>query len=279
MATHLVSIQWLEEHLADAHVVVLDCRFVLGQSQAGREAYLQDHIAGAFYCDLEQDLSAKVEAHGGRHPLPNLEELAAKFGGIGIDANTTVVAYDDQGGAMASRLWWLLQYMGHAQTFVLDSGYAQWKAAGHPTTAELPTATPATFALAVQPELVYHVEDVKRQMGQPGVILIDSREERRYLGLEEPIDPVAGHIPTAIHHFWKDSLTEAGTWKSAEEQRQRFAELNPESEIIVYCGSGVTATPNVLALREAGFQNVKLYAGSWSDWISYSENPIATGEE
>ncbi|PWK16392.1 sulfurtransferase [Tumebacillus permanentifrigoris] len=276
MSSHLMSLHELAENLSNPNVKILDCRFVLGQPHAGREAYLQDHIPGAFYCDLEQDLSAKVEAHGGRHPLPNLDELAAKLGGIGIDAQTTVVAYDDQGGAMAARLWWLLQYLGHDKTVVLESSYTHWKHAGHPTTSELPHATPKTFTPSIQHTHVYHIDEVKKRLGQPGVTLIDAREERRYLGLEEPIDPVAGHIPSAINHFWKDSLTEEGSWKQAEQQRARFEDLNPDDEIIVYCGSGVTATPNILALREAGFQNVKLYAGSWSDWCSYPENPIGT---
>ncbi|KEO84806.1 sulfurtransferase [Tumebacillus flagellatus] len=275
MSSQLVSLQWLSDHLHDSNVRILDCRFALGQSHSGRDAYLQDHIPGAFYCDLEQDLSGIVEAHGGRHPLPDLDELAAKLGGIGIDADTTVVVYDDQGGAMASRAWFLLRYLGHDKTFVLDGTYSHWKAAGRPITDEIPTPTAKSFTPSIQDEQVYHIDDVKKRIGQPGVTLIDSREERRYLGLEEPIDPVAGHIPTAIHSFWKDSLTESGTWKSGDEQRERFSDLNPDDEIIVYCGSGVTATPNILALREAGFRNVKLYAGSWSDWCSYPDNPIA----
>ncbi|MBL0385310.1 sulfurtransferase [Tumebacillus sp. ITR2] len=276
MSSNLVTLQWLADHLNDADVKILDCRFALGQPHSGREVYLQDHIPGAFYCDLEQDLSSKVETHGGRHPLPNLDELAAKLGGIGIDATTTVVAYDDQGGAMASRLWWLLRYLGHEQTFVLDGTYSHWKSAGLPSTSELPTAEPKTFTPSIQDAHVLHIDDLKKRLGNPGVTLIDAREERRYLGLEEPIDPVAGHIPSAVNHFWKDSLTDAGTWKPADAQRARFADVHADDEIIVYCGSGVTATPNILALREAGFQNVKLYAGSWSDWVSYPENPIAT---
>jgi len=279
--SHLVSMDWLVEHLNDPEVRVVDCRFVLGQPHAGRESYLAGHLPHALYFDLELDLSAPKSKHGGRHPLPDIRELSDKLGAAGIDANTKVVAYDDQGGAMASRFWWLMQYLGHEQTYVLDGGYTKWQAAGHPVTDEIETPQATTFTPQPQAHLLVGIDELKTKIGQEGVTLIDSREAVRYRGEQEPIDPVAGHIPSAINHFWKDSLTETGEWKSAEEQQARFGDLNSEGELIVYCGSGVTACPNILALRQAGYQNVRLYAGSWSDWISYSENQVATakGEE
>lgn len=277
--SRIKSVEWLKERIDDPQVVVVDCRFVLGQPEAGRAAYEEGHIPGAFYVDLEKDMSGPKAEHGGRHPLPDLGTFALKLGEIGVSDAIQVVAYDDQGGAMASRFWWLLHFLGHENTFVLDGGLAAWKAQGLPLTREAPQATPRTFVPRVQSHLLVSMDDVKERLGRPGTVLIDSREEKRYLGLEEPIDRVAGHIPGAVNHFWKEGLRDDGRWKSGSEQRERFQAIRPEDEIIVYCGSGVTACPNILALTEAGFANVKLYSGSWSDWISWPSNPIATGRE
>lgn len=276
---YIVEPAWLYERLNDPNIVIADCRFVLGQPDAGRQGYEAGHIPGAVYADLERDLSGPIGPHGGRHPLPEPEQMAAAFGRMGIDAAKTVVAYDEQGGAMASRLWWMLRYAGHDNVRVLDGGFGAWKAAGYPTSTEPAQVRETTFKLALQPDMLLTAQDVRARLGRAGTKLVDSREPRRYLGLEEPIDPVAGHIPGAVNRFWKDALDESGRWKPAEGQRERFADWDRGEEIVVYCGSGVTACPNVLALTEAGFHNVKLYGGSWSDWISYKDNPIATGEE
>jgi thiosulfate/3-mercaptopyruvate sulfurtransferase len=290
----IVSLTWLAERLINikskdmlgpSDLIVVDCRYTLGQPNAGREAFAEGHIPGAVYLDLEQDLSGPKSKHGGRHPLPDLGAFTIMLGKIGIDDTATVVAYDDQGGAMASRFWWMLHFLGHSNVFILDGGYSQWKAAGYPTDNLIqpvyirPNLRERSFKPHVQSHLLVSVNEVKDKLGQSGTVLIDSREERRYLGLEEPIDPVAGHIPGAINHFWKDSLNEQGQWKNAEEQAERFSNIPADKELIVYCGSGVTACPNFVALKEAGYENVKLYAGSWSDWVSYEDNPIATGEE
>jgi thiosulfate/3-mercaptopyruvate sulfurtransferase len=276
---YIVEPAWLYERLNDPNIVIADCRFVLGQPDTGRQGYEAGHIPGAVYADLERDLSGPIGPHGGRHPLPEPEKMAAAFGRMGIDGTKTVVAYDEQGGAMASRLWWMLRYAGHDNVHVLDGGFGAWKAAGYPTSTEPAQVRETTFELALQPDMLLTVEDVRARLGQSSTKLVDSREPRRYLGLEEPIDPVAGHIPGAVNRFWKDALDESGRWKPAEDQRERFAGWDRDEEIVVYCGSGVTACPNVLALTEAGFRNVKLYGGSWSDWISYKDNPIVTGEE
>jgi thiosulfate/3-mercaptopyruvate sulfurtransferase len=279
MGKHLVSMEWVKERLESKDVRIADCRFVLGQPAHGREAYWVEHIPGAVYFDLEQDLSGPKQAHGGRHPLPDLAEFARKLGHAGIDEKITIAAYDDQGGAMASRFWWLLQYLGHTEVYVMDGSFSQWKAKGYPVTAELPAVEPRIFTPNLQGHMLISMEEVKQRIGKEGTVIIDSREAKRYKGIEETIDPVAGHIPRAVNYFWKDSLNEAGFWKSEAEQRERFRAVNPSDEIIVYCGSGVTACPNILALKEAGYRNVKLYAGSWSDWISYPENPIETDQD
>jgi thiosulfate/3-mercaptopyruvate sulfurtransferase len=273
----IVSMEFVRGRLDSPETVIVDCRFVLGDPEAGRKSYEEDHIPGAVYLDLEQDLSGPKRSHSGRHPLPDPGLLARKLGSVGIDPSKRVIAYDNQGGAMASRLWWLLQYLGHKEVYIMDGGYSRWKSAGCPVTDRTPTPQPAIFNAVIQDDMVVGMEEVRNRLGDGGMALLDSREEPRYKGLTEPIDPVAGHIPGAVNYFWKEGLDSEGCWKSAELQKGRFEAVDPGKQIIVYCGSGVTACPNIIALKEAGFPNVKLYAGSWSDWISYPENPVAKG--
>ncbi|WP_336077616.1 sulfurtransferase [Paenibacillus sp. 203] len=279
----IVSKRWLLARLYEPDMIIADCRSLLGQAGAGRTQFNEDHIPGAVHFDLEEDLTAPLGEHGGRHPLPNVDTLAARLSRAGINASSRIVAYDDQGGMMASRFWWLLRYLGHEQVYVLEEGYSAWKEAKFPVTADQPIRIPSTFTPNVQPQMLTSMQEVQRvsegSLPSGSSILIDSRERPRYLGLEEPIDQAAGHIPGAVNFFWKEVLDEQGSFKNAEQLQQHFADLDPNAEIIVYCGSGVSACPNVLALNEAGFSKVRLYPGSWSDWISYEENPVATGEE
>lgn len=263
----------------ESDVVIVDCRFQLGKPDFGREAYEASHIPGAVYLDLEKDLSAPIEEHGGRHPLPDIAQLTGTFSRAGIGNDTRVVAYDDQGGAMASRLWWLLKYLGHEEVYVLDEGFSAWVNAGFPVNAEQRVLIPAQFLATVQHNMLVEMDEVREKLGHEHVTLIDSRDGARYRGEVEPLDKAAGHIPGAINRLWSDGKGAGGKWKSADEQAARFEGLPKDRETIVYCGSGVTACPNVLALQEAGFSNVRLYAGSWSDWISYGDNPISIGNE
>jgi thiosulfate/3-mercaptopyruvate sulfurtransferase len=271
------------KHLDVEGTVIVDVRYSLKDSEAGKKEYAESHISGAYYLDLSHDLSGpkRPNGEGGRHPLPEPQALADVLGRIGIGNHTTVIAYDDQGGAMASRLRWLLQWIGHeGQVYVLEGGFAGWQEVGYPISSKVPAPVEGvTFTLNVRDELLVSQEDVKARIGKSGTVLIDSREAPRYRGEVEPLDPAAGHIPGAINRFWYEGKRPDGTWKSPEEQAKRFADLSQDDEIIVYCGSGVTATPNVFALQEAGFRNVKLYAGSWSDWSSVKGNPVAAGDE
>ncbi|MGF9966626.1 sulfurtransferase [Bacillus rhizoplanae] len=271
----IVTVEWLHEHIQDDHVRIIDCRFDLANPNWGREQYNKEHILGALYFDLDKDLSSPVTKHGGRHPLPNIEVFVQKLSQAGIDERTTVVAYDSQGGAMASRLWWLLTYLGHDKVYVLNGGFPAWKEQKFEVTNDIPVFASKTFVPSMQHDIVVTMAELQEKINkQADITLIDSREPRRYEGLEEPVDKVAGHIPTAQNYFWKDGVTEFGAFKGQNEQEERFMHLDKKKETIVYCGSGVTACPNVLALKMAGFTNVKLYAGSWSDWISYPENSI-----
>jgi thiosulfate/3-mercaptopyruvate sulfurtransferase len=269
----VVSAEYLREHLDDSQVVIVDCRFVLTRPEVGYQQYQISHIPGAHYLDLNQDLSAPIECHGGRHPLPNIDELASKFAAIGVRfQETLVVAYDDSRLAFAARLWWLLRYMGHDKVALLDGGWAAWQEAGYPVTDVLPpTPAPGTFIPQVRSDWVVDIDTMKVRKDLPDVILVDSRERDRYLGKREPIDPIAGHIPAAVNYPWQSVTDEQGLVRPLDEQQQRWADVAQSSEIIVYCGSGVTACVNLLSLELAGIQTGKLYAGGWSDWCSYLE--------
>ncbi len=275
----LVAVSWLKEHLSDANLVVADCRFVLGSPDKGREAYEEDHIPGARYFDLEKDLSAPKTEHGGRHPWPQAQAFASKLAQVGIGNDTAVVLYDAQGGAMAARAYWVLKYIGHQQVALLDGGYGAWKAAGYPVTREIPTPVQVTYEPHVKGEWVRSMEDVRQSMAGEQAVLVDSRAFDRYTGESETIDPVGGHIPGAVNYDWQNIIDESGRIKDEEALRKHFAALPQDREVIVYCGSGVTACANLFALERLGYKNVKLYPGSWSDWISYEENEIAKGKE
>lgn len=273
----IVTASWLAEHLQDEDVVLADCRFDLLDPEAGRKQYRQDHIPGAVYFDLEEDLSAAKREHGGRHPLPDVRELAVKLGKAGIDEATHVVAYDDQNGSMAARLWWLLRYLGHEKTSVLGVRYSTWKAQGYPLAIEIPDPAEREFTPHIQEGMALNIEDVKREKRDENTVLVDARAPERYRGEHEAMDPKAGHIPGAENWFWADNVRADENWKAPEELESRFQSLQ-DRDVIVYCGSGVSAAADALAMKEAGLDDVKLYVGSWSDWSSYPENPVETGE-
>ncbi|WEG11962.1 sulfurtransferase [Pullulanibacillus sp. KACC 23026] len=262
------------ERLSDPKLIIVDCRFDLADKEAGKRAYDEGHLPGAFYMDLEKDLSGSVQIHGGRHPLPDLEILAQKLGTIGIDQTKTVLVYDDQNGSMAARLWWLLKFYGHEDVHVLNGGVSAWLEQGYPLTKELPVPHPVLFKPNPNENWIMDVEDVKNLPA--GTLLIDARAPERYRGDVEPLDKKAGHIPGAINWFWANNL-EDGKWKSREALRKQFEAFNKKS-ITLYCGSGVTACANFLGFTEAGLTDLKLYPGSFSDWISYDDHPVATGE-
>lgn len=272
MSSTILSAHELHTRLSDpssaAQTVVIDCRFSLMQPEAGRQQYEQGHIPGAYYLDLNQDLSSPVSQHGGRHPLPDPNRLAETLSSLGITEQTLVVAYDDSRFAFAARLWWLLGYLGHDRRAVLEGGWSAWQAARYPTSTDIPPAKPGALVPQLRPDRVVDIETVRDRQGKTGVVLIDSREPARYRGEHEPIDPVAGHIPGAVNYPWQDVTTELGVMQPLAVQRDRWADLASAKEVIVYCGSGVTACVNLLSLDQVGI-TAKLYAGSWSDWCSY----------
>ncbi|MFQ3615427.1 MAG: sulfurtransferase [Cyanobacteriota bacterium] len=273
----IVTADWLLAHLDDPGVAIADCRFSLLEPDLGRQQYHQSHIPGAVYFDLNADLSGPVQRHGGRHPLPDPTALAQTLAAAGITRNETwVIAYDDSRLGFASRFWWLLRYLGHDRVAVLDGGFSHWQAAGYPVTAATALSLPrqaGQFVPALRPEMVVDIETVKQRKDRAGVVLVDSREGDRYRGEREPIDPIAGHIPGAVNYPWQEVTDEQGRVLSRQAQHQRWQSLfnNHEiDEVIVYCGSGVTACVNLLSLEMAGWGGQsRLYAGSWSDWCSY----------
>jgi thiosulfate/3-mercaptopyruvate sulfurtransferase len=277
MTTPLVSPWWLSENLAE--VRILDARFKLSDPELGLRAYRAGHIPGALFVDLERDLSAPVRADrvGGRHPLPSTEVLARVFSRLGVSNSDHVIAYDDPSegqGFYAPHLWWLLRYLGHDRVSVLDGGLPAWIASGGALSTDTPAPSPTEFAVHPRPGMLASVEEVASRAA--GTILIDSRAPDRFRGETEPVDWKGGHIPGAINLPWSGGI-ESGQWKPATDQRQRLAEVSAAPDAIVYCGSGVSACGNLLAMEIAGVKHVRLYVGSWSDWISDPDRPIATG--
>lgn len=275
----VVDKKWLVENLENEEIKIVDSRYDLDDPSLGKELYQTNHIPGAFYFDLKEQLSAPVAEHGGRHPLPDLNEFKRTIENVGIDNSKTVIVYDNGSGEFASRFWWMLKYVGHEKVYILDEGFSGWQEAIYPVTVEISESTSAEYVLNIQDEMLASYEDVKEivENEDNDTTLIDSRAYERYTGEVEPIDKSAGHIPGAINKLWIEGLHD-GSFTDSKKQKERFSELDSEEPIIVYCGSGVTATPNYIALKMAGFENVKLYAGSFSDWISYEDNEVEKGD-
>lgn len=278
--SYLVSAEQLKMQLNNQDdMVIVDVRFSLSDPNEGRKAYEQGHIPNAMYLDLNKDLSGPASAHGGNHPLPDSEQFAKKLGEIGIDQETTVVIYDENNDMFAARLWWLLDYLGHEKKYLLDGGIAHWTEKGNVITTAVPVPELKNFQPAIQKDYIVDINQVKEKLKNKSAVLIDSRSKDRYLGKVEPLYAKAGHIPGAKNFFWKNVLQDDGLWKSDTDLQVNFETMDKDDEVIVSCGSGVSACPNIIALKMAGYKNVKLYPGSYSDWISYDENPVETQEE
>jgi thiosulfate/3-mercaptopyruvate sulfurtransferase len=274
----VVDQSWLRAHLGHPDLVVADVRWRMAEPGGGRAAYDGAHIPGAVFVDLDNDLASapSMDGRGGRHPLPASGSFAAVMAGKGIGDDHVVVAYDDAGGSVASRLWWMLDTLGHSSA-VLDGGIGAWSG---PTESDAPERPVATFGEKPWPAKAVADADAVAQALADGVAVVDARGPERFSGESEPIDARAGHIPGARNLPWAGNLGDQGRFKPEDELRTRFSALAEGGEPpIVYCGSGVTACHDLLAMRLAGIDDARLYVGSWSDWSSDGERPVATKEE
>ena len=274
--TTLVSTADLAAHLREWRI--FDCRHDLMKPELGESQYRQAHIPGAQFASLDRDMSAAKTGKNGRHPLPDPETFAAWVGRQGVKPADQVICYDASNGAMAARLWWMLRWIGHEAVAVLDGGIAKWTQEGRPVTAEIPHFPAADYPVNVNEDAAVGARMVHRRLGQQ--LLLDARAPVRYRGEQEPIDPVAGRIPGARNRFNMDNVAADGTFKPAEELRKDFQQVlggRAPREVVNYCGSGVAACHNLLAMEIAGLPGGKLFAGSWSEWIADPARPQEKG--
>jgi thiosulfate/3-mercaptopyruvate sulfurtransferase len=274
----LISAKELNEQMDRQELGVIDCRFGLADSTAGRRAYEAGHIPGAVFMDLNEDLASAPEDGTGRHPLPDVEEIAATIGRLGIGNTTPVVVYDADSGAMAARTWWILRWLGHNNVRLLDGGMAAWTASRYALSSVVESPKPIEFIARVRAELVITSEEICAHAdGIESLNLLDARDAGRFAGEHEPIDKVAGHVPGARNLPFQNSLNVDGSWKSREALVELWSGClggSRQTEWVAMCGSGVTACHLAVSAVEAGYREPRIYVGSWSEWISDSERPI-----
>ncbi len=279
-ASTLISVGELAQ-LKPLSFALFDCRFDLTRPQWGADAYAQGHLPNARYLHLDRDLSAPITPHTGRHPLPLPTEFARRLGGWGVDSDTQVIAYDQGNGMVAARLWWMLRWVGHRKVAVLDGGLAAWVADGRLlATDEGANRLAREYRIGAVSMGTVDAQSLQKQLAKGEILLVDGRAADRFAGQNETIDPIAGHVPGARNRPFAHNLDAQGRFLPAEELRSRWqATLGERSSenLVLMCGSGVSACHNLLALEHAGLGGAKLYPGSWSEWIRDPSRPIATG--
>jgi len=276
MYTTLVSTEQLNAHLDEW--LVLDCRFDLADKDAGRKAYAAGHVPGAFYLHMEDDLSSPATPETGRHPLPDAERLAAKLAALGLSAERQVVVYDDMGGAMAARAWWLLRWLGHQPVAVLDGGFPAWLGDEFEVSQKPVMVQAGAFEPRPNPEMALSAPQVQQGLREGSIALVDARNAERFRGEMEPIDPIAGHVPGALNRPLMDNLTD-GLFKPAgvlHAEWEQVLDGRHASEVVHMCGSGITACHNLLAMEIACLTGSRLYPGSWSEWIRDPSRGVAS---
>lgn len=274
----ILSVETLQENLDNPNWAILDCRFYLQEPERGYQEYLESHIPGAIYIHLNRDLSGEIiPGKTGRHPLPDGQTFTERLSSWGIDKSTQVIAYDNKGGALAARLWWMLRWLDHEKVAVLNGDWKAWVNQGLPLESGEISRERKDFQAAEHPEYIATVDMVEQIRDDDNYLLLDARSPNRYWGLEEPIDDKAGHIPGAVTAPYESNLNAEGYFLSPAELKERFENLLegvPPSQVIVYCGSGVTSNHNLIAMMVAGFEMGLLYPGSWSEWITDPDRPI-----
>jgi thiosulfate/3-mercaptopyruvate sulfurtransferase len=284
MYTTLISASDLAAHIDNPDWVLVDCRHDLVNLAFGREAYAAGHLPGAVFADMETELSGPKRfddgVFRGRHPLPSKEALAETLRRWGVNDGTQVVAYDAHGGMYAARLWWLLRWIGHEASAVLDGGLPAWQALGQPVVTEVPVKAAGSIAIHAPFVPTVTVAEVLENIETARRTVVDARAADRFRGENETVDPVGGHIPGAKNRFFKDNLHNDGRFKAPEQLRAEFSGLiGDPQDAIMQCGSGVTACHNLLALEVAGMPGAALYPGSWSEWSSDPKRPVAKGDQ
>jgi len=281
--TTLIETSELAGHLDDPNWAIVDCRYFLNHHELGHTQYLDAHIPGAVYADLKRDLAGPATTdNAGRHPLPAPDLFAQTLGRWGIDDNVQVVAYDGSAGMVAGRLWWMLNWLGHESVAVLNGDYRAWFHEGRPAKSGDEQRAPRTFTPRLHPERVVTAQEVMANLNNPTVKLLDARGRDRFQGENETMDPKAGHIPGAKSAPYTENLDAHGRFLPPQQLAERFHNLlgdTPSEQAVLYCGSGVSAAHNALAMKIAGLATPRVYVGSWSDWISDPARPVATGDE
>jgi thiosulfate/3-mercaptopyruvate sulfurtransferase len=275
----LVTTQELARHLDDPRWLVFDTRHDLLDPAKGPAAYAAGHIPGAYFLHVDHDLAGPRTGSNGRHPLPDVRQFAARMNERGVTPDSQVVVYDDMGGNFAVRLWWMLRWLGHERVALLDGGYPKWLKEGLPVATAVPHARSGAFSPRPRLGATVDAPFVERFREDPAVRLLDARAPERFKGLQEPIDPVAGHVPGAVNRFWQKNLQADGTFKTAQALREEFTaalgDASPEHAVHM-CGSGVTACHNIFAMALAGLPGGRLYPGSWSEWCADPARPVST---
>ncbi len=275
----LITPSTLAQHVNDPSWVIIDCRFDLTDPAKGEANYREGHIPGARYAHLDRHLSGPKTGTNGRHPLPDSDVMIRTFSEFGIGPHIQVVAYDADSSMFAGRLWWMLRFMGHDSVAVLDGGLARWQGEGHPVRGGVEASTPVPFRGAARPGWRLTVDEVAGGLKNPARLLVDARTPERYRGIGETLDKVGGHIPGAANYFFQQNLAADKSFKSPDELRAQWAPIlegRDPKDVVVYCGSGVTACHNLLALEHAGIHGVKIFPGSWSEWSADPSRPVAT---
>ena len=279
MYSSLITPKIANEYLDDSNWRFLDCRFVLTEPEQKQAEFALSHLPGATYAHVNRDLAVPhIPGKTGRHPLPEKERLIKLFSTWGIDDSVQVVVYDDAGGAYAVRLWWMLRWLGHDAVAVMDGGWPRWVQEGRQVTAALTVSEPKIFKASPRNNWLVTAEDIKADLHNYEVRILDARNSDRFQGINETLDPVAGHIPGAVSAPFVENLDEDGNWKSKSVLRLMYEKLlsgSPAEQAVSYCGSGITACHNILAMYHAGLGDSRLYCGSWSDWIADPKRPIA----
>lgn len=271
----IINCDSLHTLLNQQNVVIIDSRHYLNDTEKGQNEYQTAHIPNALYAHLDADLSGEIIAgKTGRHPFPSVEKIVERFEKWGIDATKQVVVYDQSHGGIAARLWMLLNWLGHENVAVLNGGWQEWKRLNLPTTNEIPIISKSIFTPKINERLLVNATTIEANIEQPKFTLIDARAAKRYRGEIEPIDPVAGHIPKALSFPFIENLDNNHLFISNESLSKRFQNIENQ-DIVIYCGSGVTACHNILALKHIGKTDTRLYPGSWSDWITNEQRPIS----